>query len=504
MSNSINLALCLSSGLQRLPLIAIIDIGPSSSGLISLIRESLPDHKKHLVAYHRLKMTKEMAINPFDTQLGARYPLPQDRAFLVNFLTLLATPVGESKSYDGITDMAGLVINEMYKGLADDGNPHLYTPNLEPTLDAKVVEYGFKVDTHTTWWEIVDQFATKEEYHLAGLAQRYAVPLLADAASMCRTQVVADLYLNIQTPTGEPLINAFGRMISGAVREYPILSQVTSFDLGEARIVSLDLDEVAKSGGEAAERQTAVTYMLARYILGRTFFLTEDSVTDLPDKYKSYHVQRIKDIREDHKRIVFDEFHRTSKAKAVRDQVLSDMREGRKWKVQVALLSQAIDDFDPVMIEFATSIFIMDAGPKQAVEKSAQVFGLSPTAKLALENRVHGPRAEGATFLGILATKNGINTQLLTSTIGPIELWALNTTAEDVRLRNTLYAKIGANKTRKILAMAFPAGSAAKVIEERMNNMPANKDVLGEQQQQGIVDQLVQELIQKHQSVISS
>ena len=38
LSNAINLALCLSAGITRLPRIAIIDIGPSSSGLISLLK----------------------------------------------------------------------------------------------------------------------------------------------------------------------------------------------------------------------------------------------------------------------------------------------------------------------------------------------------------------------------------------------------------------------------------------------------------------------------------
>ena len=36
LSNAINLAVCLSPGITRLPRIAIVDIGPSSSGLISL------------------------------------------------------------------------------------------------------------------------------------------------------------------------------------------------------------------------------------------------------------------------------------------------------------------------------------------------------------------------------------------------------------------------------------------------------------------------------------
>ncbi len=498
LSNSINLALVLSGGLQRLPRIAIVDIGPSSSGLISLIKEALPEKQRHLVAYHRLQMRKEMSINPFDTQLGCRHPSPQDRAFLVNFLTLLATPVGETKPYDGISDMAGLIVNEMYGQLQDDASPHRYTEHLEPEVDSKLQELGTNVDAQTTWWEITDLLFKNDLIFLAIKAQRYAMPLLADAASICRNKNIEDLYGAIKAPTGESVINAFGRMISSAVREYPILSQVTAFDLGDARIVSLDLDEVAKTGGEAADRQTAIMYMLARYILARHYYLTEDAITDMPDLYKDYHTQRIREIREDPKRLVFDEFHRTSKAQSVRDQVLVDMREGRKWKVQVALLSQSIDDFDPVMVEFATAIFIMDAGPKQAIEKSCKIFGLSDTAKLALTTSVHGPRAEGATFLAQFSTKTGSNTQLITSTIGPIELWAFNTTAEDARIRNSLYDRIGPSKARLLLAKLYPSGSAAKVVEERLGRIKQDDGLIKAEENNNVIDVLIEEILDKY------
>lgn len=498
LSNSINLALCLSAGIERLPRIAIVDIGPSSSGLVSLIKEALPENKQHLAAYFRLRMVKEMSINPFDTQLGCRSPTPQDRAFLVNFLTLLATPVSEQRSYDGIADMAGLIVDQMYKNLADDGNPHVYTTNLEPKVDAKLTELKIALDPHTTWWEVVDALFKHEEYHLAGIAQRYAMPLLADAASICRTKTIDDLYGTIHVPTGESIINAFGRMISSAVREYPILSRITAFDLGEARIVSLDLDEVAKTGGDAADRQTAVMYMLARYVLARHYYLTEDGIADMPAAYQDYHLKRVKEIREDPKRIVFDEFHRTSKAQAVRDQVIVDMREGRKWKVQVGLLSQSIDDFDPVMIEFCTAIFIMDAGPKQAVEKSAKVFGLSESAKLALETQVHGPRAGGATFLAQFATKEGINTQLITSSIGPIELWAFNTTAEDTRIRNALYKQIGAATARRLLAKLYPSGSAAKEVENRLAAIKKEGEIITKEQSANVIEQIIAEIMEKY------
>lgn len=498
LSNAINLALCLSGGLVRLPRIAIIDIGPSSSGLISLLKEALPASKRHLVAYHRLRMTPEYSVNPFDTQLGCRYPTALERSFLVNFMTLLTTPLGAEKPYDGMPDLAGMVVDELYRSLADEFNPTPYSPGVEEFIDSILEEMGFIRDSKSTWWEVTDSLYSAGFVHEALLAQRYAMPLLADAASICRTSAIEDLYEKVTAPTGESLISAFSRMISSAVREYPILSRVSAFDIGDARVVSLDLDEVAKSGGDAADRQTAVMYMLARYVLARHYYLTEESLSSIPDQYKEYHKERILEIREDHKRIVYDEFHRTSKSSAVREQVIIDMREGRKWKVEIALLSQSVDDFDPVMIDFATAIYIMDAGPSQAIDKTSAIFGLSETAKTALRTRVHGPRQGGATFLAQFATKSGVNVQLLTLTLGPIELWAFSTTAEDAAVRNHLYRHLGPGEARRLLAALFPNGSVAKVIEARLASMKAKGGLIEEEDKEGIVDQLVNDILEAY------
>ncbi|MCH9689408.1 MAG: type IV secretion protein IcmB, partial [Gammaproteobacteria bacterium] len=290
LSNAQNLALCMSGGIMRLPRIAIIDIGPSSSGLISLLQEALPEDQRHLVAYHRLRMLPEYSINPFDTQLGSRYPAPSERSFLVNFLTLLTTPLGTEKPYDAMPDLAGMVVDELYKSLADEYNPSAYAPGLEDFVDGLLEEIGFVRDSKSTWWEVTDALFSAGFIHEALLAQRYAMPLLADAASICRTPSIEDLYEKVAAPTGESLIAAFSRMISSAVREYPILSRVTAFDIGDARVVSLDLDEVAKSGGEAADRRTSVMYMLARYVLARHYYLTEESMSNVLEQYHPYHL----------------------------------------------------------------------------------------------------------------------------------------------------------------------------------------------------------------------
>lgn len=495
LSNAQNLALCMSGGLTRLPRIAIIDIGPSSSGLISLLKEALPADQRHLVAYHRLRMLPEYSINPFDTQLGSRYPTPSERSFLVNFLTLLTTPLGVEKPYDGMPDLAGMVVDELYKGLADEYNPSPYAPGVEELVDGLLEEIGFVKDSKSTWWEVTDALFAAGFTHEAFLAQRYAMPLLADAASICRTPSIEDLYEKITAPTGESLIAAFSRMISSAVREYPILSRVTAFDIGDARVVSLDLDEVAKSGGEAADRRTSVMYMLARYVLARHYYLTEEAVSHVMEQYHAYHLERIREIREDPKRIVYDEFHRTSRSAAVRDQVIIDMREGRKWGVQISLLSQSLDDFDAVMVEFATSVFIMDAGPAQTIEKTTKIFGLSETAKVALRTRVHGPREGGGTFLAQLATKNGVSTQLLTLTLGPIELWAFSTTAEDASVRNQLYRQIGPSEARRFLATLFPEGTITKELTERLNSLKEEGGMIEEENKVSAMDELVEDIL---------
>ena len=44
----------------------------------------------------------------------------------------------------------------------------------------------------------------------------------------------------------------------------------------------------------------------------------------------------------------------------------------------------------------------------------------------------------------LLSTNEGRYEQHLINTLGPIELWALSTSAEDVTLRTRLYEKVGA------------------------------------------------------------
>ncbi len=499
--NTTNLALCLSPSATRssagvqLPRVAIIDIGPSSSGLISLLKEALPADRRHEAQYRRLRMVKDHAINPFDTQLGCRRPLPLERSFLVNFLSVLGTPVGDTEEPSGLSDLVGIVVDMLYEEFDDGhrkGNPRPYTAGEDTEVDEAIAHYDIVLDEDASWWSVVDKLFAAGNEHAAMLAQRYAVPRIEDLGTIVRKEQIIDVHGSAKVKTGENLVDVFQRMVSSALREYPILTVPTRFDIGGSRVVSLDIDEAAPRGGGPADKQTALVYMLARFVLARDFYLNEEVVPGIPEDYQTYHARRIQSLRETPKKIVMDEFHRTKASPKVREQVMIDLREGRKWGVHVALASQLLADFDEDMVDVATGIWIMGVGTERSANKAAEIFGLSPAAQKVLKTQLNGPGPKGAPFLALLSLKDGAHEHHLMNTLGPMELWSFSTTAEDAMLRNRLYQLIGPLETRRRLARKFPGGSAKSEIERRTARLSEMGQMVDDSK--GIIDDLVKEI----------
>lgn len=471
--NALNMGTVLSPGNIDLPYIAIVDIGPSSSGLISVLKEALPPEKRHMVAHYKLRMSAEYAVNPFDTQLGARYPLPDERSFLIELLTMISTPPGQTNPYDGIAQLVGFVVDEMYRWRDDrstNAEPRPYLGRMVEQVDQAIRDHNIKLPSEPLWWDVVDALYDHDLVHEATLAQRQCSPVLADAVTSARRpQIRALLEETNIGGSAEGVIHAFERMIASAIREYPILSGVSRFDIGDTRICALDLQDVAPQGDETADRQTAIMYMLSRHILVRHWWLGEDALKYFPEKYKAHHERRLKAIRETPKRLCYDEFHRTSKSKSVRSQVVRDVREGRKWGVQITLASQLLDDFDNDMVDLATGVWILGAAVSdRTVNVATERFGLSDTARWVMRHRLTGPRKSGAPALLVLGTNEGRYEQFIMNTMGPIELWAYSTSSEDVALRRRLYEQMGAQRGRQALAAMFPGGSARQEIMRRV------------------------------------
>lgn len=508
--NTANLALCLAPGATqgrggaKLPRVAIIDIGPSSSGLISLLKEALPPKRRHEAEYRRLRNIKEDAINPFDTQLGCRRCFPTERSFLVNFLTALGTPVGEKTPPSGLSDIAGFCVDALYDMFSDQyskSKPKVYIAENDVQVDKAIREYNIPIEQGTTWWEIVDAFFEKGAYHYATLAQRQAVPRLEDLGSVLSSPQITDVHGSALAANGEKTLQSFERSYISALREYPLLNFPTKFDIGDSRVVALDLDEVAPRGGGPGDKQTALMYMLARFVLAKDFYLNKELLDIveggqhlIPVEYKDYHRTRIARIRETPKRLVYDEFHRTQSSPAVREQVLVDIREGRKWGVHIALASQLLDDFDKAMVDMASGIWIMGVGTERNADDAAKIFGLSDTATQIVKRELNGPSSRGAPFLAVLALKEGRHEHLLYNTLGPTEVWAFSTTAEDSQIRNQLYERLGAVEARKRLARRYPSGSA-KVDVERRQQIRLERGERFNEGDDGIVVEIVNELI---------
>ncbi len=497
--NTLNLGTCLGPGLSKLPYVAIVDIGPSSAGLISMIREALPPNRKYEAAHYRWQMSPQYAVNPFDTQLGCRYPLMDERAYLIELLILLSTPPGQAKPYDGMQQLAGLVVDEMFRWRTDNeanAEPRPYLPRLDSEIDEALSKYNIHLPADPYWWDVVDKFFDLGEYHLANMAQRHAVPVLGDAITAARRPQIRTLLEDTQIGgSSENVINAFERMITSAVREYPILSAVTKFDIADARVCALDLMDVSPQGDESSDRQTAIMYMLARHCLVRSWWVSTDSLRQIPEKYQAYHEVRLRDIQETPKRLCYDEFHRTSKSASVRNQIIRDVREGRKRGVQIILASQLLDDFDKDMVDLATGVWVLGTAVSDAAVDAAQErFGLSNTARNIIRYRLTGPRAGGAPCLFVLGTNEGRYEQHLINTLGPIELWALSTSSEDVSIRDRLYARMGARRARQMLAASFPGGSARAEIKRRVYAR-SEKGEVNTAATGAVIQEIVEELV---------
>ena len=504
--NTLNLGTCLTAGVSNLPYIAVIDIGPSSAGLISLFRDALPPSRRHEAVSFRLQMTAEYAINPFDTKLGLRGPQAEERSYLVEVLSLLCTPPGHAEPYDGITQLASFVVDEMFRFRNDqetNAEPRNYLPRVDAFIDDVLQKHDIQLEAGAYWWDVVDVLYDKGLTYEAAMAQRNAVPILPDAVTAARRPQIRNLLEETQIgSSSEGVIHAFERMITSAVREFPILSGVTKFSLAENRVCALDLADVCPQGDETADRQTAIMYMLARHALVTPWWINEEILEKMPPRYRPYHEGRLRDISETPKRLCYDEFHRTSGSKAVRSQIVRDVREGRKRGIQIILASQLLDDFSDDMVDLATGVWILGAAVSdRAVDSAQERFGLTATARWIMRNRLTGPRSSGGPCLLVLGTTDGRYEQHLINTLGPVELWAFSTSAEDVAMRNRLYTRVGAGPARRLLAGNFPGGSARSEIRRRVADL-ADKGDVEKASVSAVIDEMVADMVKTAQEAM--
>ena len=499
--NHLNLESILSPGISRLPYIMIIDIGISSRGLIDTVRDALPDKLKHLAVYERLQNTKHYAINVFDTPLGQRMPLERDLAFKRSFITALITPSERDDPEEGMSSFVGRVIKESYRfyqtGL-EKSRPKVYIPHDNEIIDNAMQELGIEFSGHQViyYWDLVDTFFDKNMIYEAEVAQRYAVPCLGDLALVANSEIIKEEYKS------QPhLIDKFLTGLKEAQEEYEMFREPTRFELGSARVVSLDLQDLAgKDTSRAGVKKTNLLYMVSRQSFIQKIGYSLEDLPSIEPKYRSYFERLISQLIDEEKILMMDEYHKTKMASnsgrsPLQDQIMTDAREARKWKMDITLGSQKISDFGNIL-SIATTVFILDSGSPEERRDYEKLVGLNDTALEALNRFVHGPSAVGTTYIGMTETKRGRFVQLYTSTLGPMRLWALSTTSEDRKMRNIFYARISEQReARKALAYYFPKGGCKDVIEREKRLAFSDGTFVDEKAEEGIIETIAERLL---------
>lgn len=485
--NSVNNASILSKASEgevgQIPYMGILDIGPSSKGLIEEYRQVLPDHKKHLALYVKLQNDSTYAVNVFDTPVGLRKPLPNHRDFLIQFLGALLVG-GDAKDGDNIVRTLSVLVDEVYSLRSDEREPNNYTEKRDAELDKLLVDLN--IERHgKSWWEISDTLFISGYDREAAIAQRYAVPTLPDLGRVLAGDRLSNLVGKIVSETGSSLIDQMQLILRAEAAKMPILFRPTAFEFDGARLISLDLqDVIPRTRDPQSNKMAEIMYMLGRHLVAGELYMSETEFDKVAEPYRSYHKKRIAADRSQMRFLSYDEFHRTNGRPYVRNIITADGREARKYNIHINLASQLIDDFDDDTLAMATGIFILGAQDESVRKHIGNRLSLTEASLQNMRNVLHGPGPLGAPFIGIFKTKKGEYQHLLYHNMSAAELWMLTTTDEDVRLKERLSEHVGVRQARKILAQHYPNGTAKEQIKamEYKNNRTGkghNTDAIG-------------------------
>lgn len=469
------LAAILDPVLEGLPKIAAIDIGNSSKGVINLLREISPPELKDRFMHIEFELTERFGINVMDTRIGCPFPTSAERGFLTNFLTLVFTPIGSKEPIKDATNIATILLDEVYKECYED-NPNKYVASQEPDVAAWLVnQRDFEVTKKTTWWEIVHNAIDKKAYDIASKAQRFAAPNIRMLSSILTK---SDTLKSMYGDESEILLDA-KRLLLGFIGQYPSLCKPSTFNFQETDVCIFDLNKVTQDSGAEGTRRTSIAYMVSRYLLGKDFLTNKDILLEMPPQAQEYYKSKVTQLEVVRKYLIYDEFHRTQGAEAVRRTVLDDMRNGRKFNLMVMLASQNFDDFDADIIRQATVRFVLRVDSPEEAALLATKYGWTDTVRAALVRDVKGAGRDGAVMLMHatgLKNEDGQCTQVLTNVIGPTELAAYATTREDAAIRDALITSgIPYWDTITLLGKFYPGG-VSKIVEESMRNKRSTID----------------------------
>ncbi|TXI24231.1 MAG: hypothetical protein E6Q67_03155 [Roseateles sp.] len=459
----LNYGILMSAGLDEVPYLVVIDVGPSSRLVMDLVRGMLPERLKPQIASIRIRNDKKYTVNIFDTQHGCDMPTQVDLDFQVSVVSSLAPTLGEEGDR-----FCAMVIREAYRKFGRKSpDQRVWQRSFDQALHDRLEQSGYAFSEKTRVWDVVDALFDMGRIDDSILAQRYAVPRLSDLVGAAQSKVLRDQWRSAITKNGELLIDVFIRSITSAQSEYELISGFTKFDIGPARAMSIDLEEVVGSmNSEEGKRRSGIMFMLARRLGAKNFFLRWDEIEEIvPDRYRTYQRDRVEKISAAIKFLEYDEKHYTSGVTGVDNQINVDLRVGRKYKTVTMMFSQLLADFPRAAVDNCYTYLVLGTGSSASTKELQETFSLSESEIGAIEKECTGP---GRVF-ALFKTTMGATSQVLHTTAGPFMMWAFSTSTDDALLRKLVTERLGYLEGLRALAKAYPSGSARKAMELYQN-----------------------------------
>lgn len=485
---------------DMMPYIRGMDFGASSSGVVGMVADSLPEHRKHEALFIPFSNSSSMCKNMMDTRLGMRYPLEDHKKFLINWLVILCDSLIKDAGIQNLVAILNATIDKAY--INCDARTHHYMPRpfrleqADEVVRSAVERYEVAIDVHTEYWDVVDALIEvglarndDKALHAAKIAQRHCVPVFSDLVRVC--DQLEQQFKAMPEVGGKSLCAAVANAITNANGMFPVFSGVTNTDISESRICVFDMTEAFGRGETDYDAWVrSVLFSVVHRLLTEDLFINQlisgKEMMDnrdhfgLSEKLLAWHLGYFERQDQLLKLYWADELHRVGRVNGAFQIIDSMGFEGRKYRVGLALGTQLAEYLPKSMIELATSIFIFGTSQSsETARKLQELFALSDDERQIAQDITKPDAKKGAEVFVIHKINTGIQRAKLHFQVGNIKRWAYATEPNERALRGRLYAS-GRSQAwaRKVLAERVPDLEAAIKAKQKLKPELSQKECI--------------------------
>lgn len=529
---------------QNLPRILVVDVGFSSDGVVQMIRNALPEHLRHLAVTKSLKNNADTAINFFDIKVGLKKPTDSERTVCIGFLNALLTPKEKPMGIEGMSDLVPMLVDDAYRiylGNDDDSTPKLFSTASNKELNELLIELKpfefehratkavtgqvtylipqatFPVETALELSRILQEHANyaptevlKQKYYRArDLAWRLAMPTLPDLLNIIKQDKYSDIFKH-HLETGDKFIDRATQIITMAVRAYPIFANTTSFDIDNANIAVLDLQEVIDKSNP---QHTSLFYQICLNLFGRNFAFQEGEMQKVvPDSYMDYYRQWQKDIKITRKLLLIDEFANMQSAPVGMLNIEKAMLEYRKHGMIMVLASQQASHFRyntgtrTINLLTGANYWISLSTPSDIDLDFAVDTYKIPNNVVREFDHIRFEKGLGSVFYLFVAGKGKKYHLFPNFKLGSKMLWICNTTPNDRAMRAVML-ELATSQKEAVEALAYYFGaSASDRLQHELDRIAMLKIAESEKQKQTqkLYEQTAQLALDEYRSWLAS